>query len=110
VTAPPAGENPRYVFSYQVRIVNLSDVSVQLRSRRWLIVDADGERHEVVGEGVIGQQPRLDPGVEFEYESFCPLPTAWGTMEGEFRMEVRTGPRQGEMIEVRVERFYLAAC
>ncbi len=109
VTDPAPGENPRFVFSYRIRISNLSDVGVWLRSRRWIIVDADGERHEVVGDGVVGQQPRLNPGVDFEYESFCPLPTPWGTMEGFFSMEFQDGAEQGRTQEVRIERFYLAA-
>lgn len=109
VTEPAPGESPRFVFSYRIRITNVGEATVQLLSRHWIIVDADGERHEVEGEGVVGQQPRLDPGVMFEYESFCPLPTPWGTMEGEFRMEVQSGPDKGRLIEVRIGRFYLAA-
>lgn len=109
ITEPAPGESPRFVFSYRVRITNLGEASVCLRSRRWIIVDADGQRHEVIGEGVVGQQPRLDPGMVFEYESFCPLPTPWGTMEGFFSMEFRHGEAEVRIEEVRIERFYLAA-
>lgn len=108
ITDPGPGENPRYVFAYRIRITNESDCRVQLLSRHWVIVDADGERHEVEGDGVVGQQPRLDPGAAFEYESFCPLQTPWGTMEGSFRMKVQSGPENGRFIEVGISRFYLA--
>lgn len=106
---PAPGENPRFVFVYRIRISNHGDRTVQLLSRRWTIVDADGERHEVAGDGVVGQQPRLEPGRVFEYESFCPLPTPWGTMEGSYRMEVQSGSERGRLFDARIERFYLAA-
>jgi ApaG protein len=69
-----------------------------------VIVDAVGQRHVVEGPGVVGQQPRLEPGQSFEYSSYCPLKTAWGTMEGEFQMR-RDDARD---FEARVARFYLA--
>jgi ApaG protein len=109
VVDPPPGEHPRYVFLYRIRIANEGEVAVQLLSRRWLIVDGDGERHEVVGDGVVGQQPRLEPGAAFEYESFCPLVTPWGTMEGSFRMQVQGGTEQGRTLDVEISRFYLAS-
>ena len=61
-------------------------------------------RVAVEGDGVVGQQPGLDPGESFMYASFCPLPTAWGTMEGEFTMTAE----DGEQFEVQVGRFFLA--
>ncbi|MFN7021196.1 MAG: Co2+/Mg2+ efflux protein ApaG [Phycisphaerales bacterium] len=75
----------RFVFGYRIRITNESDRTVQLLSRHWIIVDADGHRSDVNGEGVVGQQPVLAPGQSFEYSSICPLPTPWGTMEGTYR-------------------------
>jgi ApaG protein len=95
----------RYVFVYRIRITNESPESVQLLSRHWVITDGRGERHEVRGEGVVGQQPRLSPGEVYTYSSFCPLPTPWGTMEGEYTME----GREGERFEVQVGRFTLAS-
>lgn len=96
---------PEHVFSYRIRISNEGADPVQLLSRRWLIVDALGRRHEVEGEGVIGQQPRIEPGQAFEYESWCPLRTVWGTMEG-FYVMTRD---DGTTFEARVARFYLAS-
>lgn len=98
-------DNARYIFGYRVRIANEGAVPVQLIARRWLIVDADGQRNEVQGEGVIGQQPVIQPGDAHEYESFCPLETPWGTMEGEYLMR----PQQGDDFFAKVDRFYLAA-
>jgi ApaG protein len=93
----------RWVFSYQVQVVNGSEVPVKLVARRWTIVDADGDSHVVEGEGVVGQQPRLAPGESFRYGSYCPLTTGWGTMEGTFTMLREDGSR----FEAQVRRFYL---
>ena len=60
----------------------------------------DGDR-----EGVVGQQPVIGPGETHEYTSFCPLPTPWGTMEGEYQMR----RDDGSTFEARIERFYLTA-
>lgn len=96
---------PVYVFGYRVRIRNEGAGPVQLLSRHWIIVDAHGQREEVEGPGVIGQQPRIDPGTEFDYASYCPLRTKWGTMEGTYHMR----GTNGEALAVRVARFYLVA-
>ena len=77
----------RFNFAYHVTITNEGREPVTLRRRHWTIVDGDGDRHEVVGDGVVGQQPTLAPGERFEYQSFAPLMTHWGTMEGEFTFE-----------------------
>jgi len=98
-------EQPAYVFGYHIRITNEGPRTVKLISRHWTIVDADGERHEVRGDGVVGYQPELRPGEFFEYSSHCPMPTAWGTMEGEYQMQ----DASGEGFEVQVARFYLVA-
>ncbi len=94
----------RFLFRYRITITNESPVQVRLLSRHWIIVDADGERHDVEGEGVIGQQPELAPGGSFTYSSFCPLQTPWGTMEGTFTMRAPGG----ELFDIQVGRFYLA--
>lgn len=99
----------KYLFSYHINIANESGVHAQLISRRWVIVDGDGERHEVEGEGVIGEQPDLAPGRGFSYSSFCPLQTHWGTMEGRYTLQVRSGPRMGETFDIDVARFFLVA-
>jgi ApaG protein len=115
--------NNYYKFVYRIRIRNESDRTVQLISRHWIIVDANGERQEVRGNGVVGRQPVLEPGQAFEYASFCPLSTPWGTMEGGYQMrELRTlveseagvpdAPESkestaGEGFEARITRFFL---
>src|SRR5688572_10970032 len=78
-----------YVFAYFVRIENTSRHTVQLMSRRWLISDSIGEEHEVAGDGVVGEQPVLEPGGVHEYHSFCILKSPSGTMEGSYRFESR---------------------
>ena len=96
----------KYVFSYRVHIQNLSNDTVQLLSRKWKIFDMAGTIREVEGEGVVGQQPVLRPGESHEYQSWCPLSTPMGYMEGKFFMEVYG---QDEPLEVRVPRFKLTA-
>ncbi len=106
-----------YVFTYRIRITNESDRPVKLLSRHWVIVDADGERTVVRGEGVVGQQPELKPGEHFDYASFCRLTRPWGTMEGTYLMR-DLSPRSGEsdapddkaeLFEIAVGRFFLVA-
>jgi len=72
----------RYVFSYTVRIENCSRTTAQLRSREWIISDSIGEEYHVSGEGVVGQQPVLQPSDVHEYRSFCVLKSSYGTMAG----------------------------
>ena len=95
----------QWLFSYRIRITNESDQPARLMTRRWEIVDASGRREEVRGPGVVGQQPRLEPGQTFEYSSFCQLRTTWGTMEGSYRF--RTDDERD--FEAAVARFYLVA-
>ena len=80
---PSAG---RYLFTYTVRVSNEGDVPAQLVARHWVITDANGEKEEVAGQGVVGQQPRLAAGERFEYTSFAILKTPHGSMRGTYRM------------------------
>ena len=75
-----------WFFAYRIKITNQSSDSVQLVSRHWTITDANGQTEEVKGAGVIGKQPLLGPGEAFEYESFCPLRSSFGTMHGTYHM------------------------
>jgi ApaG protein len=88
-----------------VKITNEGEAPIRLISRYWLIVDAQGRSHEVRGEGVVGQQPRIMPGESHEYSSYCPLPTMWGTMEGRYQMR----RDDGTTFDATVARFYLVA-
>jgi ApaG protein len=93
----------KFVFAYKVVITNEGDTKAKLLSRRWIIINSDGDREDVEGPGVVGYTPELEPGESFEYTSFCPLNTNWGTMEGAFRM-VRDS---GEQFDAAIARFYL---
>lgn len=93
-----------YVFGYRILIVNHRDEPIRLISRKWTIIDGDGKTRYVKGQGVIGQNPRLEPGQAFKYASFCRLPTPWGTMEGSYQMQ----RDDGSMFEINIDRFYLA--
>ncbi len=97
--------NHKYVFGYRVRITNEDGRRARLKSRHWVIVDADGDRHDVVGEGVVGHQPDLAPGQAFEYTSYCPLETTWGTMEGRYTFV----SEDEESFDIVVARFYLVS-
>lgn len=93
-----------YVFAYTIRISNEGAATAQLISRHWIITDGEGHVQEVRGDGVVGAQPTLRPGQQFEYTSGCSLPTPHGTMEGTFQM-VRDN---GERFEAVVAPFTLA--
>jgi ApaG protein len=79
-------DNHRYVFAYTIRIANTGSVPARLISRHWIITDANGKVQEVRGPGVVGEQPWLRPGEEYEYTSGAVLETALGTMCGSYRM------------------------
>ncbi len=97
----PAGG--RWVWAYQVEIVNLSGVPVTLKSRRWVITDALGHVEEVRGAGVVGEQPTIQPGDSYSYASGCPLGTASGSMVGGYHMTAA----DGRMFEVAIPAFSL---
>jgi ApaG protein len=98
-SAPTSG---RYLFTYTVRISNEGASPAKLLSRHWIITDANGEKEEVVGEGVVGQQPLIEAGSTFEYTSFCILETPHGSMRGTYRMI-----RDGSSFEARIAPFAL---
>ena len=77
-----------FVWAYHVRIVNSDKKTVQLLSRAWTITDAVGNGHCVIGDGVVGEQPILKPGMTFEYTSGTPLQTPSGIMSGKFKVAI----------------------
>jgi len=83
----------QYAFAYTVNIANRGEVTTQLHSRHWIITDADGDVQEVRGEGVVGAQPVLRPGEEFEYTSWCMIATPGGSMRGSYQMITADGDR-----------------
>lgn len=95
----------RYVFAYQVRIENVGDAPVQLISRHWIITDGDGNERHVKGPGVVGEQPRLNPGDAHGYQSYCPLATPGGSMRGTYQM-LRD---DGSQFDAQVGAFSLMA-
>ena len=84
-------DSDRYVFAYTITISNGGDVAAQLISRHWVITDANGKVQEVNGDGVVGEQPLLNPGEEFRYSSGAVLETPVGAMQGLYRMEADGG-------------------
>ena len=97
-------DDSQYVWAYRVRIENLGAEPVQLISRTWRIVDDQGRVQTVRGEGVIGQQPVLEPGETFEYTSGTPLDTPSGFMSGYYHMMVLGS---GETFDIAVPAFSL---
>ena len=85
--------NKQYAYAYTITITNQGDAGAQLRTRRWLIQDESGETEEVIGEGVIGQQPHLSPGESFKYSSGAIISTETGTMKGSYGMISDIGQR-----------------
>jgi ApaG protein len=87
-SAPAQG---RFLYTYTVRISNAGEGPARLLARHWIITDARGEREEVKGDGVVGQQPRIEPGHSFQYTSFCVLKTPLGQMRGTYTMQREDG-------------------
>lgn len=79
------GDN-RYVFAYTITLHNAGDMPARLIARHWVITDANGKVEEVRGEGVVGEQPWMRPGDDYEYTSGAVLETAVGIMEGSYQM------------------------
>ena len=96
-------DDDRYVWGYRVVIANNSDIAVRLVNRYWNITDQNGQIDEVSGPGVVGEQPRLQPGDTYEYSSGCPLDTPSGLMFGHYQMETD----EGELFDVEIPAFSL---
>lgn len=84
----------QFVFAYTIRIKNSGSKAAKLLTRHWIITDANGKVEEVHGAGVVGKQPFLNPGEEFQYTSGAVLETPLGTMQGNY-----------EMVSIEGERF-----
>jgi ApaG protein len=93
----------QFAFAYTVQIENQGESAAQLHSRHWIITDANGNVQEVRGEGVVGAQPLLHPGEQFEYTSWCVIATATGLMRGSYQM-VRPG---GDRFDAEIAPFRL---
>lgn len=97
-------EQDRYAFSYVILIKNLESYAVQLLRRYWLITDANGKKIEVNGEGVVGEQPIIQPNSHYQYTSGALLETPIGTMQGYYEMQSPTGI----LLNVTIPVFRLA--
>lgn len=79
-------DKEHFMFGYQITVENLTDYSIRLMRRQWFIFDSSGTRREVEGEGVVGQQPLIEPGESYTYVSGCNLTTDMGSMSGNYLM------------------------
>ena len=93
----------RWFWAYHIRIENHGKAAVQLLTRHWIISDGRGARHEVRGEGVVGEQPVIEPGGSYDYVSGCPLQTPTGAMQGSYRMV----GEDGSTFDIAIPRFPL---
>ncbi|MBP6344490.1 Co2+/Mg2+ efflux protein ApaG [Neisseriaceae bacterium CLB008] len=97
--------NDVYAFSYRITIRNEGEEPAILRRRYWLITNAKGEVQEVSGPGVVGEEPLLLPGDEFEYTSGATVTTPWASMEGHYEFELS----DGSFFKVDIPLFHLKA-
>jgi ApaG protein len=103
----PEHSNPdeeKFVFAYTVTIRNTGEATAQLVSRHWIITDGNNRIEEVKGDGVVGEQPVLQPGEAYEYTSGCPLPTPFGSMKGSYLFVAEDGTR----FEAAIPEFVLS--
>ncbi len=103
----PGESNPvenRYCFAYRISIANERNTEVQLLSRHWMIRDGDGSIREVKGDGVVGQQPIIEPMRGHQYVSWCPIQAEIGSMSGTYRMYDR---ELDEFFDAEVPQFPL---
>jgi ApaG protein len=97
-------EQNYYVFAYTITIQNKGGQSAQLLTRHWVITDSNQKVQEVRGDGVIGEQPLLEPGEQFVYTSGTMLETAVGTMKGSYQMRADDGSH----FDAAIEEFVLS--
>jgi ApaG protein len=86
-------DESRYVFAYTIKITNSGTVTARLISRHWIITDSNERVQEVRGDGVVGEQPTLEPGATYEYTSSAAIETPVGTMRGSYQMVAQDGTR-----------------
>ena len=98
-------QDGRWFWAYHIRIENHGDMAVQLLTRRWEIRDARNVLHLVEGEGVVGEQPVINPGGSYDYVSGCPLTTSTGSMVGTYQMIGEDGSR----FDIAIPKFDLRA-
>ena len=98
-------DEDRYVFAYTITLVNKGSISATLLSRRWVITDSENHTEEVEGDGVVGEQPTLQPGEGFRYTRGTVIETPVGTMHGIYRMVAE----DGQTFDTNIPEFVLSA-
>jgi ApaG protein len=96
--------NDHHVFTYTINIENKGKTAARVLGRHWIITDSDGNTREIRGEGIVGEQPRLNPGENFEYSSFAIINTPIGSMTGSYQMISESG----QIFEAEIPTFSLA--
>lgn len=91
IAAQSSPDENRFVFTYTIKILNTGTVAAQLLRRHWIITDANGETLEVRGKGVVGQQPWIAPGDDYQYTSGTVLNEFMGCMQGNYVMRTEDG-------------------
>lgn len=91
IDAQSAPDMNRYVFAYTITITNVGSIAAKLLTRHWVITDANSKVQEVRGEGVVGEQPHLVPGMSFQYTSGTMIETPVGSMHGSYQMVAEDG-------------------
>lgn len=97
-------DDSKYAFAYTVTVSNIGSVTAQLISRHWIITDANNQVQEVKGLGVVGAQPLLQAGQQFEYTSGTLLATPVGSMRGTYKIVAE----DGTLFDAVIEPFTLA--
>ena len=100
-TSDPAGNT--FAFSYSVKIENLGETTVQLLERHWIVMSADVQIAEIIGPGVVGEQPVLEAGQSFEYTSGAVIHDPIGAMHGSYTFRTQ----EGKFLSVKIPRFDL---
>lgn len=93
-------EQSRYAFAYRITIRNCGRLAAKLLSRHWIISDSNSKVEEVQGDGVVGEQPHLQPGQAFQYTSWAVIDTPVGSMEGSYQMIADDGTRFDAVIPI----------
>ena len=97
-------DNHYYVFAYTITSQNLGKQQAQLLTRHWVITDSNHKVQEVRGDGVVGEQPVLDPGEQFVYTSGTMIETSVGTMKGSYQMRAQ----DGSLFDAIIDEFVLS--
>ena len=98
-------DSKRFVFSYSITITNNNSIPVQLLNRHWLITDGNQHIQEVQGEGVVGEQPVIEPNTSYTYTSGAVLTTSVGSIQGHYEMSTN----EGELFKAPISPFTLAS-